>query len=402
GWLTAAAFTTAEIAPAMEMGMFADVDLLGLNRDEAAAVAGVDASGDVESLIRQAGRVLADLQPDIRLCVTAGAEGAFGWTAGDIEYTPAPPVEPVNSAGAGDAVLAGLIVGLAAGLPFILPDRPRRAALADAPLATAMDLAALLAGLAVTSEDTINFDADADVDLLGDAEGDGGGHLLDDHFLLVGDGLLGDFEEQFVVDLEEHAGGAGLFGDTCGDVDHGLLDEVGRRTLHDGIDRQPLGRGATLGIRRVDLRNPSPPPENGLDVAVGFSLRHARLEKIVDLRKPGSILLDEGVGLGAGNPKRPGQPEPRLPVNDTEVHRLGPVALLGGDLIERNAEHLGRYDPVNVLIGGEGAQERLVTAEMTQHAEFHLRIVRGEQTPSLLRDEGGPYLPPLLRANRDI
>jgi len=162
GWLTAAAVTTAEAAEAEAAGMFELVDILALNRDEAAAVAGRDPADDVEALAAAAGERIARANPSLRLAVTAGADGAVGWADGRIQFTPPPPVRAVNTAGAGDATLAGLIVAAAAGLPFIRPDRPRRKALADAPLATAMDLAALLAGLAVAGDDTIDFDADPD------------------------------------------------------------------------------------------------------------------------------------------------------------------------------------------------------------------------------------------------
>ena len=162
GWLTAAAFNTAELGEATESGMLELVDLLGVNRDEAAALAGADGGGDVEAIARAAGERLSRANPGIRLCVTAGGAGAFGWAGGELEHTPAPAVQAVNTAGAGDATLAALVVATIAGLPFIRPDRPRRTSLADAPLETAMDLAAMLAGLAVASEDTINFDADAE------------------------------------------------------------------------------------------------------------------------------------------------------------------------------------------------------------------------------------------------
>jgi ribokinase len=162
GWLTAAAVNAAEVPEATEIGLFRQVDLLGVNRGEAAAIAGRGEGEPVESIVSAAAARLAEGNPPVRLCVTAGAAGAVGWADGDIEFTPPPPVEAVNTAGAGDATLAALIVATAAGLPFIRPGRPRRKALADAPLATAMDLAALLAGLAVAAEDTINFDADAD------------------------------------------------------------------------------------------------------------------------------------------------------------------------------------------------------------------------------------------------
>lgn len=161
GWLTAAAFNTAEVPEALRAGMVSMVDLLGVNRDEAAAIAGMDSREQIETIVAAAGDELGRINPQIHLCVTAGAAGSYGWANGAAEHTPAPPVSVVNTAGAGDATLAGLIVAAAAPLPFIRPDRRARTAITDAPLETALDFAALLAGLAVMSEDTINFQADA-------------------------------------------------------------------------------------------------------------------------------------------------------------------------------------------------------------------------------------------------
>ncbi|HUU20957.1 MAG TPA: PfkB family carbohydrate kinase [Phycisphaerae bacterium] len=161
-WPTAAALNTADVAGAMADGLLAMVDILSVNRDEAAAIAGMDPGEDPVALAEEAGRRLGRGNPSIRLCVTAGAAGAVGWEGGRIERTPAAAVEPVNTAGAGDATLAALIVAEAADLPFILPDRPGRSHLAERPLATALDLGAILAGISVTAEDTIHFGADAE------------------------------------------------------------------------------------------------------------------------------------------------------------------------------------------------------------------------------------------------
>ena len=223
GDLRVAALTTAEVGPAIEQRLPGRVDLMSLNLEEAAAVAGgtgilpvrptgvspvADATppppgeggpkgrergsptsphpplrGDLSqrersetpqtagetsvprpaaaTLVAQAGTVLSGFNPDIRLCVTAGAAGLYAWHRGRADHVPACPAEVVSTAGAGDAVLAALIAGEAFGLPFCVFDRPARQHLSDLPLQSSADLAALLAGLAVSCPDTINFDADA-------------------------------------------------------------------------------------------------------------------------------------------------------------------------------------------------------------------------------------------------
>ena len=96
----------------------------------------------------------------MRLIVTAGAHGAFafdgGWT-----HVPTLPARVVSSAGAGDALLGGVLAGLAAGLPFA-GATGHRATLASRPLASALDLGALVAAFKVTSPHTIPPDLSLD------------------------------------------------------------------------------------------------------------------------------------------------------------------------------------------------------------------------------------------------
>jgi len=55
-------------------------------------------------------------------------------------------------------LLAGILAGLATGLPFIAPGR-RRSSIKDRPLCSALDFAVLLAAFTVTSPHTIHPNA---------------------------------------------------------------------------------------------------------------------------------------------------------------------------------------------------------------------------------------------------
>jgi sugar/nucleoside kinase (ribokinase family) len=70
-------------------------------------------------------------------------------------------VSVVSSAGAGDAFLGGVLSGLAAGLPFA-GTTAHRGTLASRPLASAIELGALLAAFKVTSPHTIPPDLSLD------------------------------------------------------------------------------------------------------------------------------------------------------------------------------------------------------------------------------------------------
>ena len=47
--------------------------------------------------------------------ITAGAQGVWAFGADEEVFVPPLPIEPVNTAGAGDGLMAGLAVGLAEG-----------------------------------------------------------------------------------------------------------------------------------------------------------------------------------------------------------------------------------------------------------------------------------------------
>lgn len=145
GLLRVASFAAQELPAALESGMLHQVDLLALNLSEAAALAGVSAeSDDPGRLAAAAADRVCRLSPGLRLAVTAGRDGSWVWDGQELSYLPAMPVQAVSTAGAGDAYLAGLLVGLTGQLS----------------LTQAQQLATLVAGLSVTSPHTIHKEID--------------------------------------------------------------------------------------------------------------------------------------------------------------------------------------------------------------------------------------------------
>ena len=143
GLLRAASFTSEEMRNALDSGMLNKVDILGINLDESAAMAG--APGESESpddIVEAAVEQLRKANADMIVTITAGERGSWCWDGSSLGHRPKCSAEVASTAGAGDAHLAGMIVGLAAGL------RAREA----------HELAGLVAGLSVTSPDTINKD----------------------------------------------------------------------------------------------------------------------------------------------------------------------------------------------------------------------------------------------------
>jgi ribokinase len=138
--LRVASFVSAEMKPALETGLLAQTDLLGINLDEAAAVAGASAEGrSPRAVVEAAVERLRSLNPAMLVSITAGKLGSWSWEGTSLAHVPAWSAEVVSTAGAGDAHLAGIIAGLAAGLA----------------MAQAHELGALVAALSVTSPHTI-------------------------------------------------------------------------------------------------------------------------------------------------------------------------------------------------------------------------------------------------------
>ncbi len=150
GALRAASFTSAEVGPAREDGTLALVDVLALNEEEARALSGLELDPDRPEPVLDA---CARAAPGARLVITAGAAGAIGFEEGRWARRRPPAVRAVSAAGAGDALLAGVLAATAAGVPFLPAEDD------DAPLSSALDLGVLLAAHSVTSPHTIHPDA---------------------------------------------------------------------------------------------------------------------------------------------------------------------------------------------------------------------------------------------------
>ena len=140
-FLRVAALVPGEVEEALGTGFLSFVDLLAVNLDEAAMLAGVPSDfGGPEEITQAAVRRLATLNPELNLVVTAGRHGSWAWDRQSLQHVEALKVPVVSTAGAGDAHLGGLLVALARGLD----------------LATANRFASLVSGLKVTDRHTIN------------------------------------------------------------------------------------------------------------------------------------------------------------------------------------------------------------------------------------------------------
>ncbi len=110
--------------PARVLDIAQHADVIKLNEDELGLLAGWVEKGEVAESGVAAGTppsmealasdctTLARATNTTRLCVTRGAPGAVFWDKGRVVSAAAPPVQVRDTIGAGDAFMAGLVVGL--------------------------------------------------------------------------------------------------------------------------------------------------------------------------------------------------------------------------------------------------------------------------------------------------
>ncbi|SEN87865.1 carbohydrate kinase family protein [Paenibacillus sp. OV219] len=160
GSFTVASVLAAEAEAFGRLGGYGLTDLLAVNREEAHRIAGLEeACEDGGTIAKRCYNVLKTEQPTIRLIMTDGEDGCYSCEGDRIIHTPSLQVAAVSSAGAGDALLGGVISGLCCGLPF-MKDHSADAIFGETPLSSAVELGVLLAALSVTSPHSIHPNAD--------------------------------------------------------------------------------------------------------------------------------------------------------------------------------------------------------------------------------------------------
>ena len=117
---------------------------------------------------------------------------------------------------------------------------------------------------------------------------------------------------------------------------------------------------------------------------------------------PGEELVEVLLRLLLRHVEPARQPEGGDAVDDREVRGLRDVALLGRHVVERDAEHLGRRAPVDVLAPPEGLDQALLARDVGEDAQLDLGVVGGEEAVPRLRHERRADAPAELGADRDV
>ena len=143
-FLRIGSFVTAELRTGAAGELLSLLDVLAINKDEAAALAGCDPAASPASVVEAAAGVVRSTYPQLSLVVTVGPDGSWVWDGRELIRDPGIETHSRNAAGAGDAHLGGVIAGLAAGVG----------------LAEANCFATIVSALKVRSPDTISSDLD--------------------------------------------------------------------------------------------------------------------------------------------------------------------------------------------------------------------------------------------------
>jgi sugar/nucleoside kinase (ribokinase family) len=143
-FLRAGSFVTAELREPTVAALVRQLDLMAINLDEAAAFARVRPGTAADDVVKAAVELARSEYEGLQLVVTAGRRGSWAWDGRTLAHDEGYTARVVNSAGAGDAHLAGCLVGLACGLE----------------IHQANAFATVVSTLKVADEDTISWGID--------------------------------------------------------------------------------------------------------------------------------------------------------------------------------------------------------------------------------------------------
>jgi sugar/nucleoside kinase (ribokinase family) len=160
GSLNVVSLTSSEVEEFNKMDVFGNIDLIGLNIDEAKAISNLINKKHTGKVISNCIDFLTGKNPNIMILITDGPNGSYSYFNGGLEHTKILDVEVKNTAGAGDAFLAGIIAGICCGLPFLKGRTDKY--FSETSIESSVELGSLIASISVMSGDTINYKIDVD------------------------------------------------------------------------------------------------------------------------------------------------------------------------------------------------------------------------------------------------
>ena len=214
--------------------------------------------------------------------------------------------------------------------------------------------------------------------------------------------FFGAFEEQFVVDLQNHLRFEFFLGQAAVEFDHGELDQVGGGALHRRIHGGAFGEIAHVGLRRIDFRDLADAPEHSFGDAGLARFGDLTVEKFFHAAIALEIFGDEFGGFFLVNVELLREAERRKAVNHAEIDDFRDAAMLARLREWRHVKNFLRGARVDVLSAPESFCQHRILGKMRENSQFDLRVIGGKQYTARRRDECGANFAAELGAYRNI
>jgi len=214
--------------------------------------------------------------------------------------------------------------------------------------------------------------------------------------------MLRALEEQLIVDLEDQLGLQLLACEGRVGAHHRDLHDVRGGALDDHVHGEPLPLLAQLPAACAQLRHLPAAAEERRDVAVLGPLLNRVRDEALDGGEAGEVALDEVVGLALRDVEAVSHPVGGEPVDNPVVDHLRLGTHPGVNLVRGHVEDAHRRGGVHVLPAFKDLLEHVLTGDLRQQPQLHLRVIGADQQVARLRDEAGADLPSERGPDRDV
>jgi len=175
---------------------------------------------------------------------------------------------------------------------------------------------------------------------------------------------FGDFKNQFVVDLQKHAGFQVACSQFAVDADRGQLDQIGGRSLQGRIHGRALGETAHVEVLAVDVGNRTDPSEERLHVPIPARFFHGAIEISAHALVFVEVGFNELFGLALLDLKSLLQAKSRKPINNSEIDDLRPPPVFRVNHQRRHTEYLRCGQGMNVIAATECFHQQRIFREV--------------------------------------
>src|SRR5579883_865960 len=227
-------------------------------------------------------------------------------------------------------------------------------------------------------------------------------HLAFDEVFRLSQFFYRYLENQFVVNLQDHARLQTLLRQRVLDAQHSDFNQVGIAALDGHVDSLAFKRQALIVREHMHIGKETLAPIEGIDIALAAGLVERTLDIPLDAREGFVIPPDKLSGLAIAHASHLRETERGLAVEDRVNDRFGQAALVLRDLLGLEREERSGGDGMDVLIARKSLDQARFVGNVSQDAQLKLRIIGSEQHIAGIGDKGAPDLASHLRADRDV